>query len=82
MSYNEGVTPCIELHQGYPQRYTELDSNIEEADSRIIPHIEKAIMRGVQKVIVLSNDTDVFVLVLYFVAIVVHVVVKVLTKGI
>ena len=67
MSDNEGVTPCIELHQGYPQRCTELDSNIEEADSRIIPHIEKAIMRGVQKVIVLSNDTDVFVLVLYYV---------------
>ena len=51
VSDNEGVTPCIELHQGYPQRCTELDSNIEEADSRIIPHIEKAIMRGVQKVI-------------------------------
>ena len=40
---------------------------IEEADSHIIPHIQKAVMRGVRRVIVHSNDTDVVVFLLYYI---------------
>ena len=58
---SEGIKPCIELYQGDIQIYSDLDSTIEEADSRIIPHVQKAVMRGVKRVIVHSNDTDVLV---------------------
>lgn len=37
----------------------------EEADLRIMPHIKHATNRGYQRVMVLSNDTDVLVLLLY-----------------
>ena len=64
---SEGVKPCIELYQGNLQMYPDLDSKIEEADSRIIPHVEKAVMKGVKRVIVHSNDTDVLVYPLYYI---------------
>ena len=63
---SEGIKPCIELYQGDIQIYPDLDSTIEEADSRIIPQVQKAIMRGVKRVIVHSNDTDVLVYLLYY----------------
>ena len=40
--------------------------DIEEADSRIIIHVEHAINEGTQNILVLSSDTDVLVLLLYF----------------
>ena len=40
---------------------------IEEADSRIIPHIQKTVTRGVRLVIIHSNDTDVTVFLLYYI---------------
>ena len=47
--------------------YPELDSNIEEADVRIIPHaINAADDDMCRRVVVLSNDTDVVVLCLHF----------------
>ena len=64
---SEGVKPCIELYQGNLQMYPDLDSMIEEADSRIIPHVEKAVMKGVKRVIVHSNDTDVLIYLLYYI---------------
>ena len=36
-------------------------SSIEEADSRIIPHIFEAVKNGSMRIMVLSNDTDVAV---------------------
>ena len=64
---SEGVKPCIELCQGSLQIYPNLDSMTAEADSRIIPHVEKAVMKGVKRVIVHSNDTDVLVYLLYYI---------------
>ena len=58
--------PCVELCEGNKQACPELNSNIEEADSRIIPHIEKAVKRGTRRVIVHSNDTDVVIYLLYY----------------
>ena len=44
----------------------ELQYDIEEADIRIIPHILYATEKGSEPVIVLSNDTDILVLNLYY----------------
>ena len=57
----ESIKSCIELYQGDIQICPDLDSTIEEPDSRIIPHVQKAIMRGVKRIIVHSDDTDVLV---------------------
>ena len=39
---------------------------IEEADLRIIPHMEDSIQAKNTRIVLLSNDTDVLLLVLYF----------------
>ena len=44
----------------------DLDSFIEEADYRVISHIEKAVLNGIKRIIVYSNDTDVVVYLLYY----------------
>ena len=63
----QSMKPCIELYQGYLHSRPDLDSMVEEAGSRIIAHIQKAVMRGVRRVIVHSNDTDVVVYLLYYI---------------
>ena len=47
---------------------SELDKDIEEADLRIIQHILYAIKKGAERIVILSNDTDVLVLVLHYMA--------------
>ena len=64
---SERMKPCIELYQGDLHTCPDLESMIEEADSRIILHIQKAVMRGVCFVIVHSNDTDGVVFLLYYI---------------
>ena len=43
-----------------------LDSSIEEADIRIIPHCLDSVKSGLMRLVILSNDTDVFVVSMYF----------------
>ena len=43
-----------------------LKSVLEEADLRLIPHISKAIDENYRRVVVVSNDTDVVALILYY----------------
>lgn len=43
-----------------------LDSHIEEADVRLIPHCVNNCLCGYERIVVLSNDTDVLVLLCYF----------------
>ena len=64
---SESMKPCIELYQGNLQKYPDLDSMIKETSSRIIPYVQKALMRGVRQVIVHSNDTDIVVYLLYYI---------------
>ena len=45
---------------------TDLDVDIEEADARFIPHAMHATKLGTARVVLLSSDTDVLVLALYF----------------
>ena len=63
---SEGMKTCTELYQGDLLTYPDRDLMIEEANSRIIPHIQKAVMRGVRRVIVHSNDTDVVIFLLHY----------------
>ena len=44
----------------------ELDNNIEETDMRLIPHVIYAVLAGIEMIVVLSGDTDVLVIALYF----------------
>ena len=43
-----------------------LDSSLEEADIRIIPHCLDSVRSGLMRLVILSNDTDVFVVAMYF----------------
>ena len=63
---NNETVSCIELKNGYRTQLNDLNSNIEEADLRLVPHIQHAIEQGKQRVVIASNDTDVFALVLYY----------------
>ena len=47
------------------QGHVELDISIEEADIRLIPHVLFSVRSGSQRVVILSGDTDVFVISLY-----------------
>ena len=58
---SDEVMPCVEFCEGNQQTCPELDSTIKEADSRIIPHTEKAVNSGIRRVVVHSNDIDVVV---------------------
>jgi len=49
-----------------PVSHEELKKEIEEADLRIIPHISHSVRSGCQRVVVLSNDTDILVLLIHF----------------
>ena len=62
-----GMSPCIEIIEGEETEKPILNSMIEEADCWIIPHIEKAILNDIERVIIYSNDTDVVVYLLYYV---------------
>ena len=44
----------------------ELNSKIEEADQRLIPHIHYSITQGAERSVVISNDTDVFALLIHY----------------
>ena len=60
------IVDCIEVnHEERSIVHDELNSTIEEADMRIIPHVYNSIINGTKRVVVLSNDRDV-VLLLYF----------------
>ena len=47
-------------------RLPELNVKIEEADVRMIPHALHSVNKGASRIILLSNDTDVFVLGLHY----------------
>ena len=58
--------PADKYIKGSNNILTELELPIEEADLRIIPHVQHAIKQGNLRVIVTSNDTDVVVLLIYY----------------
>ena len=44
----------------------ELNSKIEDADQKLIPHIHYSISQGAKRSVVISNDTDVFALLIHY----------------
>ena len=66
------VTDSNDLHSsevcvnGLSELYPELNSYIEEADGRIIPHVADAIKNGFQRIVIHSNDSDVVVYLLHY----------------
>ena len=61
-----GVQNCTEVSTGVTTVRYDLNSNTEEADCRMVPHIAKAAENGVERVVVLSNDTDVVMLMVHY----------------
>lgn len=56
---------CIEAQGGSETVLTRLQSSMEEADLRIPVHILDSLIHGCKKCVVISNDTDVIVGLLY-----------------
>ena len=70
VSYFNGTScfgsKCISVEDGVVSSIPELDQEIEEADERIIPHVMHSVKCGIQSVVVLSGDSDVFVLLMHY----------------
>lgn len=56
--YISDTSQCVEV--------PELKSCIEEADHRIIPHINWSLLNGMKSITVVSSDTDVLVLLIHY----------------
>ena len=57
---------CQSLQNGEVETLPELDNNTEEADVRLVPHAIHAVLAGTERIVILSSDTDVLVIALYF----------------
>ena len=66
MSNKNDSSKCIQIINGVTNERPDLDNHIEEADMRIIPYIVKSIESGLKNVVVVSNDTDIYVLLLHY----------------
>ena len=64
---SDGISPNTQSVKNRKlSQLADLDSDLEEADVRIIPHAIQAVRNGVMLVVILSSDTDVFVLAMHF----------------
>ena len=67
MVLETGPTAASAIKDGsITELHDTLEVNVEEADLRIIPHVFHAVKQGMQRVIVLFSDTDVFVILIHF----------------
>ena len=62
------TTECLLLRAGgsVSIREPRLEVELEEAYQRLIPHAVDAVKFGARRLVVLSNDTDVLVLLLHY----------------
>jgi hypothetical protein len=63
---DDGMTPCEVVSRDAIEPIASLDVHIEEADARLMPHCMHATQDGAKRIVILSNDTDVLVLGVYF----------------
>ena len=61
-----GTYPCVNFQNENTERCEGLKSYTEEADESIIPHIAQAAKDECQRALFITNDTDVFVLLLHY----------------
>ena len=67
LSDNEdGCLKAVEVRDEFVFDRADLDIDIEEADLRIIPHVSKLVSRNFTNIVVISNDTDVLILLLHY----------------
>ena len=65
VAFDGEINSSVKLQRENSVIKQDLTSTIEEADIRIIPHVSQAIKEELNNIVILSNDTDVAVLVLY-----------------
>ena len=64
---DETSTPAQSIKNGEVFQHPDLDTDHEEADIRIIPHAVNAVRHScMARIVILSSDTDVFVVAMYF----------------
>jgi hypothetical protein len=66
---DDDIMPAY-LYEQLTTKESEIDSlasSIEEADCHIVPHIEYTILQNTKRVVVLSNDTDIVLLILRYI---------------
>ena len=61
-----GRVPCYSCNDKTCVEIPELVNDIEEADARIILHSMHAAKNGIDKLVILSSDTDVSVIIMYY----------------
>ena len=66
MSNKNDSSKCIQIINGVTNERPDLDNHREEADMKIIPHVAKSMESGLKNVVVVSNGTDVCVLLLHY----------------
>ena len=64
---NSNDWPCTKIHQGVEQNMQDLESTVDEADLRIPMHVLDCIRSGYKIYVVISNDTDVIIALLFYV---------------
>ena len=65
LNREEEEKQCISIHQGKEYIKSQLQSTFEEADSRIPLHVLDSLRSGQRVCVVISNDTNVLVALLY-----------------
>lgn len=64
---DETSTPTQSIKNREVFQHPDLDTDHEEADIRIIPHAVHAVRQScMTRIVILSSDTDVFVIAMYF----------------
>ena len=67
VSFEDKIIECTRISSDKKSTIVpELNSKIEEADQRLIPHIHYSISQGAKRSVVISNDTDVFALLIHY----------------
>ena len=64
---NGEVLPAQRFTNGEAHSLMELKNSIEEADYRLVPHVNWAAQHNTKKVVLLSNDTDVIAIMLQYI---------------
>lgn len=65
-SGSEIAKSCYSSMTGLISENRELNTNLEEADVKTIPHASHLVKKGLKSIIVLSQDTDVLILMLHY----------------
>ena len=60
------MVSCHSVKDGCLSELPDMNPDVEEADAQIILHAMHAVKSGTERIVVLSSDTDVFVLLMHY----------------